>query len=349
MKDIDYIIAGQGLAGTLLAHFLLKENQKIALIDPGRQGTATQVAAGIINPITGRRYVKSWRVDELIPFARQTYRELEQQFDISVFHPRNIIRSLFNAREENDWMLRTTEPGYEAYMKDRPEIESYAEHTVPAFSYGEVQHSAQVDIGLLARTYRRWFKENDILLEESLDYPQLTFGDGRVMYKDLSASKLVFCEGPNAIYNPFFNHLPFGGAKGEVLIVKIEEADFEKILKHRVFIVPLADDTYWIGSTYNWTFDDALPTEQGKMYLSERLEEVLKVPYKIVDHRAAVRPTVKDRRPFLGRHPEFPQLNIFNGLGTKGASLGPFWARKMCDFLLKNEDLDPQVDIRRFN
>jgi len=128
MQDVDYIIAGQGLAGTLLAHFLLKENQKIALIDPGRQGTATQVAAGIINPITGRRYVKSWRVDELIPFARQTYRELEQQFDISVFHPRNIIRSLFNAREENDWMLRTTEPGYEIYMKDQPEIESYAKN-----------------------------------------------------------------------------------------------------------------------------------------------------------------------------------------------------------------------------
>ena len=76
---------------------------------------------------------------------------------------------------------------------------------------------------------------------------------------------------------------------------------------------------------------------------------MLKVPYEIRDHKAAVRPTVKDRRPLLGVHPEFPNIFIFNGLGTKGASQGPYFANHMADFLTENTPLDPEVDIRRFH
>jgi glycine oxidase len=349
MKEVDYIIVGQGLAGTLLAYFLEKEGKKVFLIDPGEEGTATKVAAGIINPITGRRYVKSWRIDELIPFAEKTYRSIETLLGISIFHSRPIIRTLFNAREENDWMLRTADPAYLPYMKDQADLENYDAHTVKAFSYGEVQHSAQVDIGLLAQSYRELFKQKEQLLEEALDYEQITFQKDKVQYREIEARQLIFCEGAKAISNPFFNYLPFGGAKGEVLIVNIKNTHFERILKHRVFIVPLSDGTYWIGSTYNWKFEDHQPTAQGREYLEGRLKDVLKVPFEIVQHKAAVRPTVKDRRPFLGCHPEFPQLAIFNGLGTKGASLGPFWAKHMADHLLRENRLDKAVDIRRFN
>lgn len=349
MKKADFIIVGQGLAGTLLAHFLEQEGKKVFLVDPGEAGTATQVAAGIINPITGRRYVKSWRVDELIPFAEKTYRSIEKLLGISIFHPRPIIRTLFNAREENDWMLRTADPAYVPYMKDQADLENYDAHTVKAFSYGEVQHSAQVDIGLLSQSYRDWFRKKGQLLEEALDYEQITFENDEVQYGPIEAGQLIFCEGAKAVSNPFFNYLPFGGAKGEVLIVKIQATSFEKILKHRIFMVPLSDGTYWIGSTYHWKFEDDQPTDQGREYLEDRLKDVLKVPFEIVGHKAAVRPTVKDRRPFLGRHPEFPQLAVFNGLGTKGASLGPFWARHMAEHLITGSPVDKEVDIQRFD
>jgi glycine/D-amino acid oxidase-like deaminating enzyme len=349
MKKADYIIVGQGLAGTLLAHFLEKKGKKVLLIDPGEEGTATKVAAGIINPITGRRYVKSWRVDELIPFAEDTYRSIEAILDVSIFHSRPIIRTLFNAREENDWMLRTGDPAYRPYMLDKADLGNYEAHTVKAFSYGEVQHSAQVDIGWMTRAYRDFFIKNGQLLEETLDYKQITFQNGKVQYGDIEAQGLIFCEGAKATSNPFFDYLPFGGAKGEVLIIKIKDTHFDKILKHRIFIVPLNDGTYWIGSTYNWKFEDKQPTSQGREYLQERLKDVLKVPFEIVQHKAAVRPTVKDRRPFLGRHPEFTQLAIFNGLGTKGASLGPFWAKHMADHLISGSHLDKEVDIQRFD
>lgn len=344
----DFLIIGQGLAGTLLAHFLEQAGRKVHVADEYDERSATQVAAGIINPITGRRYVKSWRVDELIPFARETYRALELKLNISIYHERNILRALFNSREENDWLARTGEEGYSEYMLDAARPGEYAEQTVPAYSYGEVRHSAQVDVGALADAYREYLQEKKAITEERFEYEKLEMSGKGVRYGDFEAETAVFCEGHWAGQNPFFNYLPFGGAKGEVLIVRIPGAGFEKILKHRVFIVPLKDGLYWVGSTYSWKYEDDSPTAEGRRYLEERLKDILKAPFEVVGHRAAIRPTVKDRRPFLGRHPEFPRLALFNGLGTKGASLGPFWAKHMADFLTENVKLEEEVDIRRF-
>ena len=150
----DYIIVGQGLAGTLLDHFLNKAGQRVLVIDQFYERAASQVAAGLINPVTGRRYVKSWKIDELLPFAKQTYQDFEEELSLSIYTERNIIRSLFNHREENDWQLRTSEPGYEQYLLDEADLGPYLEHTVQAFSYGEVRHCAQVNLPALTKAYR---------------------------------------------------------------------------------------------------------------------------------------------------------------------------------------------------
>ena len=344
----DYLLIGQGLAGTLLAHFLEKAGKSVFVIGQQNEHAASSVAAGIINPITGRRYVKSWQVDRLIPFARDTYRELEQQFHISIYHQRNILRALFNAKEENDWLARSGEEDYGSYMLDRADLDGYAGKIERAFGYGEVQYSAQVDIGLLVQAFRSYLENKGAHREEPFDHAQLKVREQGVAYKGIKAGAIVFCEGRWAKENPFFNYLPFHGDKGEVLIVRIPDAAFEKILKQQIFIVPLQNGLYWIGSNYVKNPEDDEPTEAGAEYLRSQLERILKTPFEAVEHRAAIRPTVKDRRPFLGRHPEFPELALFNGLGTKGASLGPYWAKHMADHLVNNVTLEKAVDIKRF-
>ena len=283
-----------------------------------------------------------------MPFAKQTYQALEQDLSIQIYNERNILRSLFNHREENDWQLRTSEPGYEQYMLDEADLGPYLDHTVQAFSYGEVQHCAQVNLPVLTKTYQKRLMEAGRYLAESFDYKKLKIASGKVQYKDHQAQGIIFCEGYNVVHNPYFNYLPYGGAKGEVLIIKVENVDFEKILKHRVFITPLGDQLYWIGASYDWNFEDDLPTSKGKSFLVDRLNDFLKVPYQIVEHKAAIRPTVKDRRPFLGKHPQLNGLFLFNGLGTKGASLGPFWANAMAEYLSTGKPLDASVNITRF-
>jgi len=344
----DYLIVGQGLAGTLLAYFLEKAGQSVLVIDQAAPNAASRVAAGLINPITGRRYVKSWLIDQLLPFAKRTYQQLEADLDISFYFERNILRTLFNSREENDWLLRIGSPGYEPYMLDEVDLGSYAEHIKPAFSYGEVTHTAQVQLSSLVEAYQKDLIKKQAYIREDFQYDLLVHKPDGVHYREHQAKGVIFCEGNFATTNPFFNYLPFQGAKGEVLIIKIPNIRFEKIIKRRIFLTPLSDGTYWVGSAYNWDLKEEGPTEEGKQYLVDRLNDFLTVPFEVIRHQAAIRPAVKDRRPFLGAHPKFSNCFIFNGLGTKGASLGPFWAKTMSDFLSNHTPLPAEVDIRRF-
>lgn len=340
---------GQGLAGTLLTLFLRRAGKSVRVIDNRHRGAASMVAAGIINPVTGRRFVKTWRADELIPTAVETYRSLEAELGITFFHERNIIRSIFNPGEENDWSARAQDEAYSKYILEKADTAFLKNKTNPVFGYGEVTNSYQTEIGKMLKAFRRQLEAEGTLTEEEFDFKNLKIEDSQASYKEFKANKIVFCEGAAARQNPYFSYLPFGGSKGEVLIARIPNADFEKLYKYRIFLVPLSEkDTYWVGSMYAWQFEDDQPTEAGRTYLINRLQDVLTIPWEIIEHKAAVRPTVKDRRPFLGIHPEFKSLAIFNGLGTKGASLGPFFAKQMAMHLLKNTKIDPEVNIERY-
>ncbi len=317
------------------------------MIDKGLEQTSSKVAAGIINPVTGRRVVKSWMIDELIPFAKNTYHEIEEKLKQPIYHEINIIRTLPDIEADNLWNTRSALPDLEDYMLTNPSIEGFKEKLQAVFNFGEIQQTARLDIKLLLESYKHYLKNDNKYLGDNFDYDELIKEDNFVRYKGVRAKKIIFCEGYQTIHNPYFSYLPFVLSKGEVLIIKIPGAAFTKIIKHKLFIVPLGKDYYWIGSTYDWKFNDSEPTEAGKENLIQRLKASLQLPYEVIMHKAAIRPTTKDRRPFLGIHPEYPCLAIFNGMGTKGASLSPFFAQHFVDFLCDETDLNPQVDIKR--
>lgn len=345
----DFLIIGQGLAGTLLAHFLLSDGCSVAVIDDAQPRAATRVAAGIINPVTGRRFVKSWRIDELLPFARQTYRQLESGLGISIYHERTIFRAIYSVEEENLWLERCAEPAYGQYVSDKTDIGAYRSWVVPPRAFGAVLGGAQVEVGALVEALRGKWLSGGVLLSGSADLSRLEISRAGVRYGDVQARAAVCCDGRWGKENPFFRHLPLTGDKGEILLVRFpDEVQIDAILKHRVFVVPLPDGTYWIGSNYSSRYDSDAPTTQGRQWLEENLRRTLACPFEVLDHKAAIRPTVRDRRPLLGRRPEHENLFIFNGLGTKGASLGPFWARHMADILQGRRDLDGVVDVGRF-
>ncbi len=348
IKHIDYLIVGQGIAGTLVAHFLQKSQKSIVVFDKGHQGTSTNTAAGLINPITGRRFVKSWKIDELLPFALKTYREFEELFGQKLVTPLSILRSLASVKEENDWLLRTEDPRYQAYLKDDSDLGDYTGKIHASKGYGEVVGGFQVDIGYLITLYREKLMRCGALIEANFAHHEITF-EPYFAYRNFSPKGILFCEGADGRQNPYFNYLPYHGDKGEVLLVKIPNAHFSKALKQKIFIIPLGEnDLYWIGATYQKKANDSSPTSEGKAFLVDRLNQLLKVPYTILEHKAAIRPTVKDRRPFIGQHPKLEGLYLFNGLGTKGTSLGPYWANKFVHFLLRDEEVEKSVNIKRF-
>ena len=348
--DIDYLIVGQGLAGSLLAHQLLKRNKTLMLVDQGHELSSTKLAAGIVNPITGRRFQKSWMFDIFFPFAKTFYHEMEDLFGQQFFYEQPILKALYTIREENDWLSKSENPQFENYLKNISTKNSFTGKVNEVLAVAETGRAGQVDIGLLIRKFRTAFLNEELLLEEAFDFDELKFETEKegIHYKNIRAKKIIFCEGFQCIYNPYFQYLPFELAKGEVLLVKIPHADFTEIYKDKVYIIPLPNGLHWVGATYDWNFESTHPTQEGKSILLEKLQSVLQIPFELVEQLAAIRPTVMDRRPLLGIHPDHPQLCIFNGFGTKGASMIPYWSNEFVKLLLENKPLIEEVDIQRF-
>jgi glycine oxidase len=348
-QHVDFLIVGHGIAGALLTYELQQAGKSVLVIDTPHHQAASRVAAGIINPVTGRRYVKSWLFDDLWQQAGHTYQQIEKDLGVRFFYQRPLLRSLFNPGEVNHWQHRMTDSNYSPLMGLDADFSEYQSHIQPAFRYGNTQVAAQVDLTTFLDAQIERLQQKGSYWSEPFRYSELNIRpDDGVRYRNITADYCIFCEGAWGKSNPFFNFLPFRGAKGEVLIVKIPDAHFTQMIKQRIFIVPLPEDRYWIGSFYEREFDHDRPTEKGRRYLEDRLRDILKTDFEVVEHRAAIRPTVKDRRPFLGHHPNFPQLVIFNGLGTKGASLAPYFARHLVDHLLHSKSLQAEVDIQRF-
>lgn len=346
----DYLLVGQGIAGTLMAQQLLNRGQRLLVVDGAHTEAASRVAAGIINPITGRHFVKSWLVEELLPIAQQTYRTLEALLGISILEERPLTRFLATTKAHNDWLVRSGNPDLQPFLLDGFD-KAYYESFLKNFESGvELCQTGRVRLDNLTRAYRIHLQQVATLLEADFEHERLILTPEGATYDGHQVKRVIFAEGYRAIFNPYFNYLPFTPAKGDVLIVRIPDYPAaNRLLKHGVFIVPLEEpDHYWIGSTYNHHYQHTAPQAAARARLTERLAQALRLPFEVLEHRAAVRPAVRDRRPMMGQHPDHPQLYLFNGLGAKGASLGPFWAQAFTAYLESGSPLDEAVDLARF-
>lgn len=344
----DYILVGQGIAGTILAHFLLQKGKKIAVVDAKHEQSSSMIAAGLVNPITGRRFVKSWLVDKLIPFAKETYQELEKELGIQIFEPKEVARIFNSTKVQNDWIVRSAEQDVQDYIAADFQQDFYTDFLKGVEAGVEFRQSARVRLKDLILTYQQKLQQETTYLEERCDYSQLEVEPNGITYKSLKAKRVVFCEGYQAMKNPYFSYLPFWPVKGEVLLVKIKDYPANgKLIKHGVFIVHWEEDLYWIGSTYDKKFEHTAPTVEERKNLEQRLSDILKMPFEVVEHQAAIRPTVRDRKPYLGQHPGYRNLYIFNGMGAKGSYLVPYFAKQMVAYLEEGGALDKEVNIER--
>lgn len=307
--------------------------------DASDQVSASSVAAGIVNPITGRRFVKSWRIRELIDEASSLYSILEQAYGIKIWYDLPLIRTLFNRGDHNDWLARSGDEGYPEFMEDRPDLGNLPQLALPAFAYGGVKQSARVDVGKLVEHFR-----NRLVSEGRIDRNPFSYGSSTARY-----DRVIYCEGWRARFNPLWSYLPHGGNKGEVLTIKTDPPPLTLMYKHRIFLVPLTPaGTYWVGATSGNDLTDTSPTPNSRQYLLDKLNEIIAVPYEVVEHRAAVRPTVKDRRMIIGAHPGAENHYLFNGLGTKGASLAPLGSKWLFELLELDRPVPDDVSIARF-
>lgn len=342
----DYIIVGQGLCGTLLSYELMKAGKQVIVIDESNPFTAGKVASGLINPVTGKRVVKSWMIDNLLTAAISTYKELETRLGVTIIHPWDILEFHPDAQHRDIFTERT--PQYAAYL--RIDIEENAWKETFNFNYGigGVTQTMIINIRLLQDEWRKNLISNDSLLEERFDMEQCTITTNKVTYKNISAERIIFCDGSAGLSNPYFARLPFALNKGEVLIAEIPDLPRHYVYKNGLKIAPWEDDKFWIGSSFEWTFENTLPSTKFREKTEWQLRNWLKLPYTITDHWASVRPATVDHKPFVGFHPGHTSVGIFNGMGAKGCSQVPYFAHQLAAHITNQEPIMPDADIQRF-
>ncbi len=362
MTDVDFIIVGQGLAGTCLAWELLALGASVRVIDREAAVTSSRIAAGLITPVTGQRLVKTWRFEELRDAAWEFYRRIESDLGCEVLRDTSMVKVFTSVPERESFDKRMHDPAYAGLLREMTECPAGVSAPLGGC---ELLQGGQLDVAeFLAQSRQRWIREG-MYLAADVSWPgDVRFiGEGEASGPlspdhlielprwNLQAKTLIFCEGVDARSNPWFSNVEFNPARGEMLIVEIPDWHESRIIHGGVWIAPLGPSAgqpncYRVGATYDWDRLDSGPTPEGFGVLITSLEKLLDVPFTIIDHQSAVRPILKQLNPVIGLHPLYPQLGYFNGLASKGSLQAPFFARQFASHLVQQTPLEREVDLQ---
>lgn len=348
-----FLLIGQGLAGSLLADALLRRGERVRILGDARPNSSG-AAAGLFNPVTGRKPQKTWLADELFPYLHRFYPDLETRLGAQFFYPTPLYRPFGSAAEREAGLAFAATPELSNFLRPNPNDDEYSPAVRNERGGLLTLRAGWVDVPALLAAFRRHFQALGIFEESTFDPADLHISDEVLTWHTLRAEGLVFCEGVYATENPYFSWLPFNPVKGETITVKpAGTRPIPGIVNRGVWGISRADGTLRVGATYVWPKAggdplDWFPTAEGREFLEEKLRGWLKPDYTVLDQAAGIRPAVQGRRPLLGRHPEFPRLSIFNGLGSKGVSLAPFFAEQLAEHLVSGKELDAAVNINRF-
>ncbi len=344
--QVEFLIIGQGISGTFLSYYLQKENRSFLVMDNQLPDSASRVAAGIINPVTGRRIVDTWMIDEILPFAWNAYRQLGNDLQIEAITQKNLIDFFTTPQMMLAFEQRLQQDNH--YLK-KDGGDQFLPYFNYDFTFGEIDPVYMVNLQEILPAWRKKLIAHNQYRHEIFDIAQLKTGTA-ISYKGIHAEKIIFCDGINSFYqNPLFSLLPFAPNKGEALLVEIPGLPQKNIYKKGMTLAQLNEDLFWIGSSYEWSFTDLNPSESFYKKTNELLKHWLKIPYTIIEHKSSIRPATLERRPFVGLHPKYKSAGILNGMGTKGCSLAPYFASQFTQHMLHRAILNPEADINRFN
>lgn len=342
---IDYIIVGGGLAGVSFAE-QARHNSKTFVVFNDTSQNSSLIAGGLYNPVILKRFTGLANAQEQLDEMKSFYANLPIQLEGVYDFPLPVLRKFFSIEEQNNWFAASDKNTMAPFLSTNLVSKKYSGIDSP-LGYGEVMQTGFVDTKRMVIDYHKFLMDHNLIRHETFDYADLELKVDSVVYHGIESKNIVFAEGFGINRNPFFNYLPLDGTKGELFIIKAENLNLDVIVNTSVFILPLGDNHYKVGATYNWQDKTDLPTEEGREELKIRIDEILTCEYEIITHYAGIRPTVKDRKPLLGAHPNHENMFVLNGLGTRGVMQGPALAKELFKFIESDFPIRAEYNINR--
>ena len=316
------------------------------MIDNGHRSAASLSAAGIMNPITGKRLNRPLLIDRLLEDAFRIYPSIEQFLGTSFFRRRTVLRLLQSADEQRRWQERLVSRDYAKYLGSidcarLPSMESW-------FGGFEIVVAGQLDVGAFIRAVRKRLAGTGRLIESEFTYHELRFAKNAVGWRGRTARAVIFCEGYKLSANPFFNAIQLNPAKGEMLTLRAPNFADDRIIQRGKWLFRATNGEVKAGTTYTWDHPDQTPTEIARDEIQKSIRQFANFDFEVIGHTAGVRPVIRvDNRPIVGRHPENRQAAVLNGLGSKGVLQAPFASLQLIGSLERGEPIHPHFDVCR--
>lgn len=337
------LVVGAGLSGVSVAIQLLRKGVDVTLVD-NSENHSSLIAAGIINPLVFRRMTKGWRVDDFVPSLIDFYTSIEKETTITFFQ-KLPIRRLFSSEHERElWIKKQDREDFQEYMTPLEKSDDTYDQCINQFGSGRIKNAFTVTPNEFLKAAKDLIAQKGTIIQSIFNYNDLQ----NTTYKGILYNDVIFCEGYQGMNNPWFSFLPINPTKGEVLTVHSETLPENESLNRKCFNLPQGEKQFKIGSTIDWNNTSLETTEEGKAEILQNLSYIIDENVEVLSHQAGIRPGSKDRRPFIGTHPEHPHYHVFNGLGSKGYMLCPLLSKEFADWLLEGKELDSEVRVERY-
>ncbi|PIY12749.1 MAG: hypothetical protein COZ18_01335 [Flexibacter sp. CG_4_10_14_3_um_filter_32_15] len=372
-NEFDYLIIGQGLAGSILGYTLLEKGKKVMVLDEPKLQNCSKIAAGICNPITGRNLVRTWKSNQLFPFLNDFYPKLEKQFNRNFFFQIPIYRPFQTLEQQQDWSVQENKETEEVIYPKNKSTSNFEKNINDPLGGLLIKNGGHLRTDIFLEAIKNYLIEKNAYQKELFDFDKLILNENKVVYQDIQANHIIFCRGAADQTNPFFHKLPLAPAKGEILHIDFDrnEETVRKlnqiILNKGCWLVPFDDKliennlnnkvsasekeiitTFRTGSTYNHKDLSLESTEEAKQEIETKLQAVLNLDYQIIKQEVGIRPSTRTRYPLMGTHKDYPQMSIFNGFGAKGVSMIPYFANEFIEYLFTGKELEKIVRIDKW-
>jgi glycine oxidase len=319
-----WTIVGQGLAGTCLAWEFWNYGMEFQLVDR-ENGGSSRVAAGLINPVTGKNFEPTPRIGDFLPEALEFYIALEGLLETTFWHPLPILRLAGDDKEWSKMLTKTSRPDVACWLSNNG-----APVDVDAWLGAlELSGGGRLDTRAFLDASREFFRQRGI-------YQHADVSPGE------AGGQRIWCDGAAGLLGGRYG--THRCAKGEILTLRAESWDQTRIrIGAGGWLVPLGHGLFKSGSTYEWDQLDESPTEAGKEKVfttARRLGGEGNV--EVIAHEAGIRPILRRSEPLIG-----PLGNgdwMFNGLGSKGSIFAPGMARRLKEWI--SEGIEPDEQMR---
>ncbi|MCB0327315.1 MAG: FAD-dependent oxidoreductase [Bdellovibrionales bacterium] len=331
-QTYDFIIVGQGLVGSLVAMDLIKRGKSVMVMDHNHDQSSSAIAAGLINPISGPRLHLVSQFESYIYKAKKKYHELESFWNTSLLIPVTQHRKILSEFEKEYLDKRLLDSKYHPYI-----IKSEYKKTlfVPSpYESIEIRESYYLEVKKLLGLCKKYFIERGSYQNEKFDHQTLQHKTDCITYKNIQTQSVIFCEGHQVRFNPFFSHLPLNPSKGEIISVSMKS---EKKFLHNWghWMLPVKNNVWMLGANFTREKLDTQPTQEALNFLLGSAKENLTLPpFDMIAHEAGIRPSTKGHLPLIGPHSKYPKLYCCNGFGSKACLKAPYYSELLVDHIL---------------